>query len=126
MLIDSNIIIYAAMPEHQMLRDFIAEHAPAVSAVSYVEVLGYHGLTEQARQFFEEFFAAARLLPISSEVLEQAVRLRQSRRMTLGDALIACTALANHLLLVTRNTDDFDWIENLRLLNPFVSEDNAP
>ena len=42
MLIDSNIIIYAAMPEHQMLRDLIAEHAPAVSAVSYVEVLGYH------------------------------------------------------------------------------------
>jgi toxin FitB len=34
MLIDSNIIIYAAMPDHQMLRDFIAEHAPAVSAVS--------------------------------------------------------------------------------------------
>jgi predicted nucleic acid-binding protein len=125
MLIDSNII-YAAMPEHQMLRDLIAEHAPAVSAISYVEVLGYHKLTEPTRQFFEEFFAAARILPISNEVLGQAVRLRQSRRMTLGDALIAGAALANHLMLVTRNTDDFDWIENLRLLNPFASETNAP
>ncbi len=46
MLIDSNIIIYAAQPEHNRLRQWIAETAPAVSAVSYVEVLGYSQLTE--------------------------------------------------------------------------------
>ncbi len=124
MLIDSNIIIYAAMPEHQPLRDFIAQRAPAVSAVSYVEVLGYHRLTAEDRHHFEAFFAASRIIYISQNVLEQAVRLRQSRRMTLGDALIAGTALAHDLTLVTRNTDDFDWIENLRLLNPLASEND--
>lgn len=41
MLADSNIIIYAAQPEHADLRQFIAEHSPVVSAVSYVEVLGF-------------------------------------------------------------------------------------
>ena len=61
MLIDSNIIIiYAAQPANPALREFIAQHAPAVSAVSYVEVLGYHRLTEQERQHFETFFAFAR------------------------------------------------------------------
>ena len=40
MLIDSNIIIYAAKSEHATLRAFIAEHTPAVSAISYIEVLG--------------------------------------------------------------------------------------
>ena len=35
MLLDSNIIIYAAQPSHQVLRQFIAAHAPAVSAVGY-------------------------------------------------------------------------------------------
>jgi toxin FitB len=125
MLIDSNIIIYAAIAEHQWLRDFIAEHAPAVSAVSYVEVLGYGGLTEQDREYFEDFFAASLLLPISNDVLEQAVRLRQKRRIALGDALVAATALVHNLMLVTRNTDDFDWIENLRLRNPFADENDA-
>jgi len=125
MLLDSNIIIYAARPEHPELRSFIAEQAPAVSAVSYVEVLGYHKLTEQERQFFEMFFAAANVLPISDEVLKHAVKLRQSKKMTLGDALIAGTALAHDLTLVTRNIEDFDWIENLRLLNPFASDSKA-
>ena len=125
MLIDSNIIIYAAMPEHHWLRDFIAEHAPAVSAISYVEVLGYHRLTQHDREYFEDFFAASLIFPISNAVLEQAVRLRQIRRIALGDALVAATALAHNSMLVTRNTDDFDWIENLRLLNPFAAENDA-
>ncbi len=119
MLIDSNIIIYAAKPEHTVLRQFIAEHAPAVSAVSYVEVLGYHRLTEQERQHFETFFAAARILDLSQGILEHAVKLRQLRKMTLADALVAGTALAHNLTLVTRNTKDFDWISGLSLLNPF-------
>jgi predicted nucleic acid-binding protein len=119
MLIDSNIIIYAAKPEYADLRRFIAEHGPAVSAVSYVEVLGYHKLSEEERESLEAFFAAATILPLSDTVLDQAVRLRQIKKMTLGDSLIAATALVYNLTLVTRNTDDFDWIAGLLLLNPF-------
>ena len=40
MLLDSNIIIYAAQPEHAALRQFIETHAPAVSVSSYIEVGG--------------------------------------------------------------------------------------
>lgn len=119
MLVDSNIIIYAAKPDHEKLRRLIREHAPAVSAVSYVEVLGYHRLTEGERRHFESFFTAAPVLAIDAPILEQAVRLRQRRRMTLGDALVAGTALVHDLLLVTRNTKDFDWIPDLALLDPF-------
>src|SRR5437867_3703902 len=116
MLIDSNIIIYAAQPEHTFLREFIAEQAPAVCAISYVEVLGYHQLGEVERQDFEAFFAAAAILPVTQPVLEQAVRLRQQRRMTLGDSLVAATCLVHNRTLVTRNVEDFVWIEGLVVL----------
>jgi len=118
-LLDSNIIIYSAQPENAQLRAFIAEHTPAVSALSYLEVLGYHRLTEQQRQYFEEFFQLAQVLPIAQDVLTQAATLRQQRRMTLGDAVIAGTALVYELILITRNVDDFRWITELNLLNPF-------
>nr|WP_290222490.1 type II toxin-antitoxin system VapC family toxin [Trichocoleus desertorum] len=119
MLLDSNIIIYSAQPEYDHLRDLIAEHSSAVSALSYLEVLGYHLLTEQQRQYFEEFFQAAQVLLISPDVLSQAVALKQRRRMTLGDAIIAGTALLYDLTLITRNVEDFRWIAKLNLLNPF-------
>lgn len=72
-LLDSNIIIYAAQPAHVGLRHFIAAHAPAVSMVSYVEVLGFHRLQDQERMFLERFFQAARILAMDQAVLDQAV-----------------------------------------------------
>ncbi len=93
-----------------------------MSAVSYVEVLGYHRLTEQERRYFESFFSAASVPAIDAAVLEQAVRLRQLRKMTLGDALVAGTALTHDLTLVTRNVGDFDWIANLSVLDPFEED----
>lgn len=36
------------------------------------------------------------------------------------DALIAATAIANHWILVTRNTKDFQDMPNIQLLNPFT------
>lgn len=119
MLLDSNIIIYASQLENAQIRQFIGEHDIVVSAISYVEVLGYHRLTEDYRFYFEEFFGVVEVLPISNAVLDQAVALRQIRRMTLGDAIMAATALVYGKTLVTRNIDDFRWIAELTLINPF-------
>lgn len=126
MLIDSNIIIYAAQPNYITLRQFIATYAPAVSGVSYVEVLGYHGLSPAEKQHFTAFFAAATVLPISQPVLEEAVKLRQQRKMTLGDAFIAATCLVHGLTLVTRNTKDFLWIAGLKTLDPLAGNETQP
>lgn len=122
MLLDSNIIIYSVQPDNSRLRQFIAEHEPAVSALSYLEVLGYHQLTDDDRLYFNEFFEATRIIPISQEVINQAVTLRQQRRMSVGDAIIAGTALQYNMTLVTRNLEDFQWITELALLNPFQGE----
>jgi hypothetical protein len=126
MLLDSNIIIYAAKPENTFLRQFIAENAPSVSAISYVEALGYHKLTPDEKQNLEMFFSIASMLMISQAILDRAVQLRQSRKMSLGDSLVAGTALAHDLTLVTRNTEDFKWISNLKLLNPFEGSESMP
>ncbi|MEB3312373.1 MAG: type II toxin-antitoxin system VapC family toxin [Snowella sp.] len=119
MLIDSNIIIYAAQAENEFSREFIAENSPCVSALSCLEVLGYHKLTDEDKAYFEEFFDASQILPISQDVINQAVKLKQIKKMSLGDAIIAGTALVCDLTLVTRNIDDFKWINQLKVINPF-------
>lgn len=118
MIIDSNVLIYAAQPEHDVLRQFIREYAPAVSVVSYIEELGYHRLQEAERRLLEKFFRAAEILPLSDPVVEQAVQLRQRRRRSLGDSIVAATALVHGRSLATHNTEDFEWIEELTVLDP--------
>lgn len=119
MILDSNIIIYAADPSGVMLRELIAQESPVVSAISYVEVLGFHNLRPYEKSFLTEFFQTAELLPLDQRVLDKAVALRQQRRMALGDALIAATALVHQKTLITRNTSDFNWVPGLRILDPF-------
>lgn len=118
MLLDSNIIIYAAKAEYAYLCDLIAENSPVLSAVSYVEVLGYHRLTTIEKSYFESFFKASTVLPITDNILQTAIALKQQQKLSLGDSLIAATAVCHSLILVTRNTKDFEWISSLRLLNP--------
>jgi toxin FitB len=118
-LLDSNIIVYAARPENEFLRRLIAEAEPAVSVISKIETLGYHKLVAEERVFLEEFFDAALVFPVSDAIAEAAIRLRQQRRMALGDALIASTAIVHGLPLMTANVKDFDFLEALEVSNPF-------
>lgn len=119
MLLDSNIIIYAAKAENQFLRDWLEQQIISVSALSQIEVLGYHRLSNIEDQLFREFFANCTVLPISSAIIEQAISLRQQRRLSLGDSIIGATALVHALPLATRNIADFQWIEDLRMIDPF-------
>ena len=118
MLVGSNIVIYAAQPQHERLREFIRENSPLVSVISYIEVLGFHRLKDPERGLLEKFFAVAAILPLSNHVAQRAIRLRQQRRMSLGDSVVAATALIHRLTLVTHNAGDFQWIGELPLLDP--------
>ena len=47
---------------------------------------------------------------LDDEVIEQAIQLRQQKKMKLGDAIIAATAVAYNIPRATRNEDDFKHI----------------
>jgi predicted nucleic acid-binding protein len=81
-------------------------------------VLGYHQLTPNATQYFNSVFSILPLLPVTGIVLNRAIKLRQQKKMTLGDSIVAATALCFNLELITRNTKDFNWIEGLICSNP--------
>lgn len=117
-MLDSNVLIYAVRPDYPHLLDFIGANPVSVSVISKVEVLGYHGLCEEERQWCEGLFESFEVLPVNEAIIQRAIQLRQMRRMALGDSLIAATALCHELALATRNVDDFAWVPGLELINP--------
>lgn len=119
MLLDSNIIIYAILPEFTELRAWCISQDFSVSEITKLEVLGYWKLSSDDKQDFEAIFATAVVRPLSSSIIDRAVFLRQQRKMSLGDSLIAATAIEYNETLATRNVGDFIWIEELEIVNPF-------
>ena len=122
MLLDTNILIYLAQPGGESLQGLISSTSPAASLISRVEALGFYRITPDEHARLDQVFAWVEVLPVTDPVAEAAILLRQSRRMKLGDALIAATALLYDLPLVTRNVGDFKHVVGLKLVNPFAPE----
>ena len=118
-LLDSNIVIYAVQSSNAWLRKEILKEPFAVSQTTRVEVLGWHLITPEDEADLTTFMKAGTLFSITDSVADRAVILRQQRKISLGDALIAATALEYGCELVTRNTHDFRTISGLSLVNPF-------
>ncbi len=57
-------------------------------------------------------------IPVIRSVAERAGRLRRSAGLRTPDALIAATALEHQLVLVTRNTRDFQSVRGLKIRQP--------
>ncbi len=121
MLLDSNIIIYSAKPGDAALRSFLEGIRRYVSVISYIESFGYQNLKPEEFQQLETIFRRTQILPLTDDIVEQAISLRQQRRMGLGDSIIAATAITHNLTLVTHNTEDFRWIGGLELLDPLTN-----
>lgn len=117
-ILDSNVVINLVKPECVSLRSYFSSRSLCVSAITQIEVLGYHRLTDNDKIEFQTFFSSAPIYPVLDNIITRAITLRQLRKMSLGDAIIAATALVNGLELATSNTRDFQWIDSLRLINP--------
>lgn len=117
-LLDSNILIYSAKPEAAEVWGFLADNDLSISAISLVEVLGYSKLSADDEDYLREFIQSCRVLDISRAEIDLAIDLRKKRKMSLGDGIIAATAIAHALPLLTVNVKDFDWIERLEITNP--------
>ena len=62
-----------------------------------------------------------RIVPLDTDIIVEWGKLKARFKKTLPvfDSLIAASALARHLVIVTRNSRDFEMIEGLQVLNPW-------
>ena len=74
------------------------------------------------RSWLDASVAAAfegRLLPVTAEIACEAAALHVPNPAPFRDALIAATALHHDMIVITRNTRDFERFTNLNVTNPW-------
>ncbi len=115
-LLDTNIFIYLAADI--LSTKILPKDDIVFCSITKVEALGYPDISVQENNYLIELLSACVQLDITESVLQVAIKLRQDRKMKLGDSLIAATAIVNNCDLWTSNTDDFKHIHGLKLFNP--------
>lgn len=122
MLIDSNIVIYAADPGDTLCGPYAEREDAVISTVTRIEVLGFPRfaeMSENQKERLEEIINTMLEAAIDEPVIRRAIAIRRIRRIGLADAVIAATALSRDIPLVTRNEEDFKDIPELTIINPF-------
>ena len=122
-LLDSNAVIdYTAnlLPDISKQKvNRIIDDAFNISVVVKIEVLGYNDLPDKMKQL-ETFLDLARVFPLDDDITTKTIHLRRTyKKLKLGDAVIATTAIINDFILISRNTKDFKTIQGLEVVDPY-------
>lgn len=119
-LIDSNVIIdFFSGSLSESGRQLVSTMSPSISIISQIEIFSKANIPFNELQGLNKFIKAAYIFIVDETVALAAIELRIKYKMKLPDAVIAATAIANNLNLVTRNVSDFSKIEKLKVINPY-------
>ena len=89
-----------------------------ISVVIEIEAMTYHDIPDKM-PLIEEFINLATILQLDSPVTKKSIEIRRKhKKLKLGDAIIAATAITHNLILVTNNIKDFANIKDLKIIDP--------
>ena len=83
-----------------------------------MELLGWANATTEQTQVLQQFINVSTVFSLEEPVIVKAIELRKKYKTKLPDAIIAATAIVYQLTLITRNTNDFKNITDLKTIDP--------
>lgn len=122
MVCDTNLLIYAGEPSDVVCAPFVESPDAVIASVTRIELPGFPGsgqLAPERQAKLREIVAPTVEAPLDDGIIRRAILLRQQHKRSLGDSIIAATALEFDVTLITRNTGDFKHIAGFQLINPF-------
>lgn len=94
------------------------DSGPAISVITEIELLCWKTPTDKDLVVLHNFINDALVFELDKDIKLKTAEIRKAHKVKLPDAIIAATALAYDLTLLTRNGSDFKNIAGLKLINP--------
>ena len=120
-LLDTNTVIdFCTSKLPVNAKNLLVSIEPKISVITRIELFASTKIPLQEKETLEMFINMATVFDyIDEEIVAQTIKLRQQYKTQLPDAIIAATALVNGLILITRNSKDFEQIADLEVINPY-------
>ena len=120
-LLDTNTVIdffNAKLPEAGKLF-LMSIDEPKISVITRIELFSSAKILTDERLRLEAFAKQIKVYDhLNIDIINHTILIRQTHKTKLPDAIIAATALAYNLTIVSRNVVDFQHIDGLRVINP--------
>ena len=121
-LIDTNVVsdyFTASFPAGGLkLMDTVFDSVPNISVITQIELLCWQTDTLNELKV-KEFISDSVIIEINPDVVSLCVDIRRGKKIKTPDAIIAATALAYDLTMITNNEKDFSHIKGLKIVNPY-------
>jgi hypothetical protein len=98
-LADTNAVLYL-LSGNACMAPYLGKRL-AVSVISVMELLSFPSIKPDEERIIRAFLEECEVLQISDFTTEQTIQIRKQHKVKLPDAIIAATARAYHLTLLT-------------------------
>ena len=113
--LDTNAFIYFFEGRSKITELVVSTPDIYFSAISEIELLSAPHLTAEEIEQIKAFLRLCQRVELTTEIIEQTIRLRQQYHFKIPDAIIAASALILRMPLVSADTD-FQKIAHLNLV----------
>ncbi|MEM0993331.1 MAG: type II toxin-antitoxin system VapC family toxin [Bacteroidota bacterium] len=125
-LLDTSAVIKylnESFPEEALLfLDQILNKESNISFITQIELLVWTPLNPNDLEIYQTFVESSNVLQVNNEIIEYCILIRKTTKIKVPDALIAASAVAFDLTLISDNDKDFNKVLKmdigLKYLNP--------
>jgi predicted nucleic acid-binding protein len=122
---DTNIAVYFLQQQFPLnaekyIDNILQINIPIISVITEIELLCWKTATEKDLQILQNFIDDATVIELEKDIKLKTAELRKAHKIKLPDAIICATAIVYNLTLITRNTNDFKNIIEVKVVDPFA------
>ncbi len=117
-VLDTNAIVYYVNDDREalaILSSILADEIIIVPSIVITELWSSTKTSQTEMQKIESFLNSTLVVKLDADLAQAAGILRRDYSMSLGDSVVAATALAARATLFTRNVRDFKKIPGLQI-----------